>query len=132
MNPRVCLFICLLSFRIRSGLALLCYSRPCQPSANNICIKLCPPDYDSCEMTVLVEDGKHTVTNASCSQSTDNCTTEPRQCNLERKKESICCCTTDYCNGGYRDANEIYPFLTVSRPLPFLLPNTSALSPGNE
>ncbi len=131
MGPRVCVFICLLSF-VRPGIALLCYSRPCQPSANNICITLCPSDYSSCKMTVLVEPvGQHTVTIASCSQSNENCATEPGQCNLERKKESSCCCKTDYCNGGYRDANELYPFLTVSRMLP-LLPLPPALATGNE
>ena len=112
---------------------LLCYTRPCLSSENNVCLKRCLELNATCSKKVTVNYGHHIVEEASCSPPLDNeCSNEPRTCALKEINTAMytsvtkvfsCCCKTDYCNGWFLDAIAIYPYLTLSRPLP-LLPHT--------
>lgn len=119
---------CLLLLFSTAATALLCYTRPCRSTENDLCIKQCSPAHRSCskQATSNRTSGEHLTTVAACSFSTDNCATKPNDCDLRGVNGSdflsACCCTTDYCNGWFRDAMSMYPWLTVSRPLPKLSP----------
>ncbi len=113
------------SYFIVASYGLLCYTRPCDLSDSDICIKMCPDSDTTCIRNVAVNYGHYNTLTASCSHN--NCSTDPRICGLKEvnstnslHKMLSCCCANDYCNGWFRDAMAIYPFLTLSRPLPLL------------
>ena len=106
-----------------SSVSLLCYSKTCPQTKVDLCIERCPTSYNACKAVVQVDYGTHTNVELSCIQSDENCDDSYHFCVPKRTNVSnilICCCSTDYCNGGFRDAKKLYPWLTVSRLLPLL------------